>query len=40
MSKGSIVIRIPNPHQGDISADLLSRILNLAHISRAEWESL
>jgi len=37
---GSIVIRIPNPHQGDIAKDLLARILRQAAISREEWEEL
>ena len=33
-------VRIPNPHQGDISEDLLRRILTQAGIEKAEWESL
>lgn len=40
MLRGSLRLRIPNPHQGDISRDLLERILRQANISRAEWESL
>ncbi|NOX48082.1 MAG: type II toxin-antitoxin system HicA family toxin [Chlorobi bacterium] len=31
--KGQITIRIPNPHKGDISKSLLSRILRQAKIS-------
>ena len=33
-------VRIPNPHQGDISEDLLHRILKQADISREDWEKL
>ncbi|MFN0171851.1 MAG: type II toxin-antitoxin system HicA family toxin [Bryobacteraceae bacterium] len=33
-------LRIPNPHAGDISRDLLGRILREAAISREEWERL
>jgi hypothetical protein len=37
MTKGSLDIRIPNPHQGDIGPDLLKRILEQAEISKDEW---
>jgi predicted RNA binding protein YcfA (HicA-like mRNA interferase family) len=40
MKKGDITLIIPNPHQGDISKDLLAKILRQAGISRDEWESL
>lgn len=40
MKKGNLSLRVPNPHQGDISRDLLSRILKQAGISKREWESL
>lgn len=40
MVKGNITVRIPNPHQGDISRDLLIRILKQAKINRTEWEAL
>lgn len=30
---------LPNPHQGNISADLLVRILRQAGVSRDDWES-
>ena len=40
MIRESITVRIPNPHQGDISEDLLVRILKQARISRREWEKL
>jgi predicted RNA binding protein YcfA (HicA-like mRNA interferase family) len=40
MVKGMIKLRIPNPHEGDIAADLLARILRQAGISRTEWERL
>ena len=38
MVKGMIKLRIPNPHEGDIAADLLARILRQAGISRTERE--
>jgi hypothetical protein len=37
MSKGSLDVRIPNPHPGDIGVELLKRILEQAEISRDEW---
>ena len=37
--RGDVTVRIPNPHQGDISIGLLSRILKQAGVSRDEWES-
>lgn len=40
MKRGDVTLIIPNPHQGDISRDLLARILRQAGISREEWESL
>jgi len=40
MVRENITIRIPNPHQGDIGRDLLTRILRQAGISSEEWEHL
>lgn len=40
MLRGEFKLPIPNPHQGDISRDLLARILRQAGISRDEWEEL
>jgi len=40
MVRGNQQVRLPNPHQGDISVDLLLRILRRAGISREEWERL
>jgi len=40
MIRGDFTIRVPNPHQGDISRGLLSRILRQAGVSKEEWESL
>lgn len=40
MVRGEITLRVPNPHQGDISRDLLSRLLKQAGLSRREWEAL
>lgn len=37
MRRGEMTLIIPNPHQGDISAGLLQRILRQAGISREEW---
>lgn len=37
MVKGDLALTIPNPHPGDISVDLLARILKQAGISRTEW---
>ena len=37
MSRGEIDVRIPNPHEGDISIDLLARILKQAGVTRREW---
>ncbi len=33
-------LRIPNPHQGDIGRELLSRLLKQANVPRDEWENL
>lgn len=40
MVRDRLRVRIPNPHQGDISQNLLSRILQQAGISHNEWEAL
>lgn len=40
MTKDNLTLRIPNPHQSDISKDLLARILRQAEINREEWEKL
>ena len=40
MVKGNLRLILPNPHQGEIGRDLLSRILKQAGISREEWEKL
>jgi len=37
MINDNLVLTIPNPHRGDISIDLLSRILKQAGITREEW---
>ncbi|MEK7116624.1 MAG: type II toxin-antitoxin system HicA family toxin [Patescibacteria group bacterium] len=37
MIKGSVSVTIPNPHSGDISYDLLNRILKQAGISKISW---
>jgi hypothetical protein len=40
ISRGALRVRIPNPHQGDISKGLLATVLAEAGISRDEWEQL
>jgi predicted RNA binding protein YcfA (HicA-like mRNA interferase family) len=40
MLKGELKLTIPNPHEGDISPSLLTRILRQANISKGEWEVL
>ena len=40
MVRGSVRLRVPNPHQGNVSRDLLSRLLKQAGISKDEWEQL
>lgn len=40
MIKGELKLAIPNPHQSDISRDLLARILRQAGIDRETWERL
>lgn len=37
MRRGDLTLIIPNPHEGDIGAGLLQRILRQAGISRQEW---
>lgn len=38
--RGELRLVLPNPHQGEISRDLLRRILRQASISREDWEKL
>jgi len=40
MTRGSLRLRIPNPHHGDIGRDLLACILREAGISREDWEAI
>ena len=40
MVRDNLRVRIPNPHQGDISRNLLRRILMQAGISEDEWKNL
>ncbi len=40
MIRGEITLRIPNPHQGDIGKELLTRILRQAGIDKNIWEDL
>ena len=38
--KGQVKLYVPNPHQGEIRRDLLTRILKQAGINREDWEKL
>ena len=40
MQRGAHRVRIPNPHRGDISLDLLRELLSQGQITRQEWERL
>ncbi|MBI3303917.1 MAG: type II toxin-antitoxin system HicA family toxin [Deltaproteobacteria bacterium] len=40
MVKGSLRVRIPNPHREDIGKNLLREILREAGIEISEWEAL
>ncbi len=40
MQRDGLKVRIPNPHQSDISVGLLKRILEEAGVSQSEWEQL
>ena len=38
MIRGQLRLVLPNPHQGEISMALLTRILRQAGIDREDWE--
>jgi predicted RNA binding protein YcfA (HicA-like mRNA interferase family) len=40
MYHGTARLTIPNPHRGDLSRDLVLRLLRQAGIDRATWEPL
>jgi predicted RNA binding protein YcfA (HicA-like mRNA interferase family) len=40
MIKDKLRLTIPNPHQGDIGVNLLSKILKQAGISKQDWQDL
>lgn len=40
MVRGEVVVTIPNPHRGDISRDLLARILREAGVTKSEWKAI
>jgi hypothetical protein len=40
MLKGRKRVSLPNPHQGDISMGLLKRVLDVAGVTKHEWEQL
>ena len=37
--RGDRRLIIPNPHRGEVSVDLLIRLLKQANVSRDEWET-
>ncbi len=37
MRRGDVTVIITNPHEGNISVGLLSRLLRQAGVSREEW---
>ena len=37
MTKGGLVLTIPNPHSKDIGVELLQRILKQGWINRKDW---
>lgn len=37
MTRGNLVLAIPNPHRSQISVDLLTRVLSRAAVTRDEW---
>ncbi|MBI3165982.1 MAG: type II toxin-antitoxin system HicA family toxin [Chloroflexi bacterium] len=38
--KGELRLTLPNPHESEISKDLLARLLRQANLTREEWEKL
>ena len=40
MQRDDIAVVLPNPHQNDIGAELLIRILRQAGVSKRKWEQL
>lgn len=40
MIKNDIVLTTPNPHEKDVSADLLIRILRQGNIKKDDWKNI
>ena len=40
MVKGSLKIRIPNPHAGDVDVSLVKEILRQAGIAAKDWDGI
>jgi predicted RNA binding protein YcfA (HicA-like mRNA interferase family) len=40
MVRGTVTIRVPNPHHGDVGVELLARILRQAGVTKDEWDRL
>jgi len=38
--RGDVRLILPNPHRGDISVDLLTRLLRQAGTTREEWQAV
>ncbi len=37
MRRGNVTVIIPNPHEGDIGVEFLTRLLRQADVTRKEW---
>ncbi len=40
MKKGTLKVRIPNPHRSDIDVSLLKRVLRQAEINEEDWNRI
>ncbi len=40
MVKGTLRVKLPNPHQSDVGRQLLAQILKQAGVTRDEWEAV
>jgi len=40
MTRGDVVVTVPNPHRGDIGVGLLAIVLRQAGVTRKAWEAV
>ena len=40
MTRGDVVVTVPNPHRGDIGVGLLAVLLRQAGVTRRAWEAV